>query len=111
MLHRTLTVAGHICEEAEDGQVAVDMVKSKMSTECGCSQPPYDAILMDFVMPNMDGATSTKEIRKLGYTNPIFGVTGNTIDTDIDRFMKAGATQVFPKPFNVAKFHAIMNVR
>ena len=89
-------------------QIAVDMVKAKITTESDVPQP-YDAILMDFVMPNMDGATATKEIRKLGYTNPIFGVTGNTIDTDIDRFKRAGATEVFPKPFNVAKFHANMN--
>ena len=43
MLMRTLTAIGHTCEEAEDGQIAVDMVKEKGITA-------FDAILMDFVM-------------------------------------------------------------
>ena len=43
MLMRTLTAIGHTCEEAEDGQIAVDKIKEKGVTA-------FDAILMDFVM-------------------------------------------------------------
>ena len=43
MLRRTLVAAGHTCDEAEDGSIAVGMVKDKGLTT-------YDAILMDFVM-------------------------------------------------------------
>ena len=43
---KTMKAIGHTCEEAEDGQIAVDKVKEKGLTA-------YDAILMDFVMPVM----------------------------------------------------------
>ena len=43
MLMNTLKAIGHTCEEAEDGQIAVDKVKEKGLTV-------YDAILMDFIM-------------------------------------------------------------
>ena len=37
----------------------------------------FNVILMDYVMPIMDGPTATSVIRDLGYRGPIFGVTGN----------------------------------
>jgi CheY-like chemotaxis protein len=70
MLCRLFRVSGYVFEEAEDGLLAIEKVKAKMSVS---EKNHYDVILMDFVMPNMDGPTATKSIRDLGYTAPIFG--------------------------------------
>ena len=67
------------------------------------SNPPL------IVMPVMDGPDATQAVRELGVTCPIFGVTGNTLDTDIQRFMDSGATNVYFKPFDMDKFTADMN--
>ena len=77
MLLKCLRAAGHVCTEAGDGLEAIQAVKKRIGHSTGCEGKPFDAILMDFVMPNMDGPTATKEIRALGYTAPIFGLTGN----------------------------------
>ena len=106
MLMRTFRAAGHTCDEAEDGVIAVAKVKEMMSSDAKA----YSAILMDFVMPNMDGPTATREIRALGYTAPIFGVTGNTLDSDVDHFLLSGADKVLAKPFQMNAFMAAMTV-
>ena len=77
MLLKCLKADGHTCHEAEDGLQAIAMVQNRISPDNGVYLDPFDAILMDFVMPNMDGPEATKEIRALGYTGLIFGVTGN----------------------------------
>ena len=59
---------------------------------------PFDAIFMDFVMPNMDGPTATSVLRRRGYQGPIFGVTGNVMREDVEHFMAHGATAVMAKP-------------
>ena len=130
MLNKTLKIHGHTCDEAEDGQIAVDMVKDKGLTT-------YDVILMDFVMvsrlpllvfpsdhnllscshvilvilfqPVLDGPDATKAIRALGYTGPIIGCTGNTLDMDLLRFKDSGCDLVIGKPFKMEKFHQFMN--
>ncbi len=127
MMRRLLEAQGHVCEEAADGQIAVNMVKSTMTDVDAKSKPNidnyggesdnknqasyssthiatfdhYDAILMDFVMPVMNGPMATSEIRKLGYTGPIMGVTGNVLAQDRDTFMAAGASHYFTKPLDV----------
>jgi signal transduction histidine kinase/ActR/RegA family two-component response regulator len=105
MLLRTLRALGHICEEAEDGQEAVEKVKAKMAS----AEKSYSAILIDFVMPNMDGPTATNEIRAMGYTAPIFGVTGNILTSDIDYFIGCGADRVLGKPLNMSIFRSFID--
>ena len=60
----------------------------------------YDAVLMDFNMPKMDGPGATKQLRKLGYRGPIIGVTGNVLDEDKRVFIEAGADKVLFKPLD-----------
>ena len=95
-LRKLLEQRGHDCEEAEDGLEALNMVKAS-------SLDYYDVILMDFVMPNMNGPNATRAIRQLGYTGPIIGVTGNVLDEDRIVFMNAGATNVVIKPLKMNK--------
>jgi CheY-like chemotaxis protein len=86
--------------------VGVEKVKQKLQND---QDKMFDCILMDFTMPVMDGPTATTEIRALGYNEPIFAVTGNTIQSDIETFMIAGASRLFPKPFNMDRFHEAMS--
>jgi signal transduction histidine kinase/CheY-like chemotaxis protein len=107
LLCRLLRASKHICDEANDGLAALERVKIKMAGELGANLR-YDVILIDFVMPVMDGPTATKAIRALGYEGLILGVTGNTLDSDINYFVKCGADAVLAKPFDFAAFRAHM---
>jgi CheY-like chemotaxis protein len=95
--------------DAIDGEIKSDDDIHIHST--GVSKRQYDAILMDFVMPVMKGPEATSAIRAHGYTGPIIGLTGNALQEDHDIFIKAGATQVLTKPFDMqALFTAINDV-
>jgi len=98
---KLLTGKVDVLDEAEDGLVAVEKVRQSMQ-----SQRPYELILMDFVMPNMDGPTATKTIRELGYGGIIVGVTGNALAEDVDHFKAHGASDVLPKPLNMDALEA-----
>ena len=107
LLCKLLSASGHTCEVAADGLGAVEKVKARMACGVG-GTPSYDAILMDFVMPNMDGPTATETIRGLGYSGPIFGVTGNALGTDVNYFISHGADAVLAKPFDFKLFKQLM---
>jgi signal transduction histidine kinase/CheY-like chemotaxis protein len=107
LLCRLFRQSGYICDEAEDGLSAVEKVKEKM-TSILSSEKEYDAILMDFVMPVMDGPTATQIIRGLGYTGPIFGLTSNALESDVEHFLSKGANAVLAKPFDFGHFRRLM---
>lgn len=106
MLIKLFKTAKYTCDEASDGLIAVAKVRERMARVEGSNS--YDAILMDFVMPNMDGPTATQAIRGLGYSGPIFGVTGNALDSDIKFFISSGVYAVLPKPFDFSLFKQMM---
>ena len=101
MLTRLLQNQGHVCSQAEDGIAAVEAVKN--ATE---ARKRYDAILMDYQMPNMDGPTAVREIRATGCDSFIVGVTGNLFPEEVATFKECGANQIFAKPLDV---HMLMD--
>lgn len=96
LLSRLLTNRGHVTEQAEDGLVAVNMVK-----KAGESGTLFDLILLDYEMPNMDGPEAAREIRNQGSDVFIAGVTGNLLPEDVQYFRSCGANTILPKPFRI----------
>jgi CheY-like chemotaxis protein len=96
LLVRVLKNKGHVCEEAENGLVAVKKVETALEND-----NPYNTILMDYEMPVMNGPTASKEIRALGCDSFIVGVTGNLLPEDISFFNACGANCVLPKPLDL----------
>ena len=106
MLRRMMTSAGHQCDEAEDGLQAIMKAKQKIE-QSGLSKRSYDVVLMDYVMPNMDGPTTTKALRAMGYEGVVIGITGNNVD--FDHFMNCGANRVIEKPLKIEMFVDVMD--
>jgi len=104
MLKRLLMNRVDECDEAEDGQQAVDMVREAMGRG-----KHYDIITMDYQMPVMDGVRATNNIRKLGFKGQIIGVTGNAFQEDVVSFMTNGANVVLTKPLSIATFDDYLN--
>lgn len=72
---------------AKDGQEALDRVRESMQHDPSGSgtgaQQPYNLIFMDVQMPNVDGLTSTKMIREIGYQAPIVALTAFAEESNI----------------------------
>jgi CheY-like chemotaxis protein len=96
MLTRTLMNRVEIIKEADNGLVAVSKVRDSID-----NNEPFDLILMDFMMPYMNGPEATHAIKELGYNGIILGVTGNVGGEDMAHFISRGADGVLPKPFDV----------
>lgn len=85
-----LTKSGCRVDVAENGLVAIEKVKSNS----------YDLIFMDIQMPQMDGITATKEIRKMQLENlaPIIAMTAYSMKEDKEKFLIGGMDDYISKP-------------
>ncbi len=61
-----------------------------------------DLILLDIMMPEMDGMTVFAELRKLPQTQntPVVFMTAKTQRKELETYLKMGAIEVIPKPFD-----------
>ena len=103
ILTSILEDAGMKIDEAVNGLDAVNMVQKKGTGY-------YDCILMDIQMPEMDGYTATKEIRKLHSDKriPIIALSANAFDEDRKKSFESDMDDHQAKPIIVPKLLACM---
>ncbi|WP_462317303.1 response regulator [Marinilabilia sp.] len=103
LIFLTLSKYGFNIDVANNGQEALDKLDSKT----------YDIILMDLMMPVMDGLEATRNIREReqenGNKNIIIGLTANTYDADREKCLNEGMDEYMPKPFDIEKFQEIIS--
>ena len=87
-----LESAGFVVEIANNGREAVEKVRSS----------PYDAVLMDIQMPEMDGLQATAELRQDGrfVDLPIIAMTAHAMAGDREQSLKAGMNDHVNKPID-----------
>ena len=103
LLRRLLKLKGHDTAEAENGQIAVDMVR-----KAEAEGKNFDLVLMDYEMPVMIGPVAAQEIRNGGSDVFIIGVTGNLMPEDVSYFRQCGSNAVLPKPFKISELEEII---
>ncbi len=107
-LTNILEPRGALVEIARNGKEALDAL------ERGAAEPgqSIDLVLMDVMMPVMDGLTATREIRKNPQwkTLPVITLTAKAMPDDQQRCIAAGANDYMAKPLDVEKLLSLVRV-
>lgn len=94
---------GCVVDVASNGLEALDAVKHKI----------YDLVLMDCMMPEMDGYSAAGEIRRRQAENqlpefPVIALTANAIEGDREKCLAAGMNDYLTKPFKPRDLHDML---
>lgn len=90
----------------DEGISVTEVEDGRQALECFLKMPDgyYDAVLMDIMMPVMDGLQATRKIRTLKRPDaqaiPVFAMTANAFQEDIQKSREAGITAHFSKPLD-----------
>ncbi|WP_129675240.1 hybrid sensor histidine kinase/response regulator [Candidatus Chloroploca sp. Khr17] len=101
VIDRVVRRMGHQVTMVNNGQRALEAVK----------QHPYDVILMDMQMPELDGETATRMIRELGTTinQPrIIALTADTLEANRQRALQAGMDDYLCKPVQLSDLKRVL---
>jgi len=125
---KLFTRLGADVDSAIDGSIAVEMVRAKLamaatSEHDGFSSDvllwndeesnrgkdrQYDIIVMDNLMPVMNGQDACEQMRRMGYNGIILGLTGNALPKDLAEYRDRGANAVLTKPLVMKEFFAAL---
>ena len=98
LLRLHLDLAGFVIDEADEGKRALDRVRSE----------PFDLVLLDVMLPNLDGVSVCRAIRSGGpnVDTPILMLTAREGESDKVLGLESGADDYLTKPFGVRELMA-----
>ena len=108
-LTSVLEPKGVIVEIARNGREALDKLSQH---NAGSAKGSIDLVLMDIMMPEMDGMTAMREIRKRPEWKrlPIIALTAKAMRDDHEKCLDAGANDYIAKPLDVEKLLSLVRV-
>ena len=88
---------------AESGQAGIDTLRGS---------PDVDVVLMDAMMPEMDGFEAIRRIRQIaGFARlPIISVTAKAMKGDREKCLEAGASDYITKPVDMEQLRSLLRV-
>lgn len=98
LLSEALLGEGLLVEEAQNGIEAISKIKTT----------DFNLILLDLLMPGMDGYETTKRIRQMGITVPIVAVSAIALKQDRWRSLHAGCNDFLSKPIDGKELQSIL---
>jgi DNA-binding response OmpR family regulator len=96
LLQKGLEEENHVVSVAHDGAEGLDISESYQ----------FDVIVLDWMLPRVDGLEVARRLRKSGRTMPILLLTARDTVPDIVKGLDAGADDYLTKPFSFAEFLA-----
>lgn len=90
----------------EKNKFAVDAVFNGTDALDYIMSTPYDAIVLDIMMPGLDGLTVLSRAREAGIKTPVMLLTAKSDISDRVAGLECGADDYLPKPFATAEFVA-----
>lgn len=102
-LSKYMLEVGFDIDMACNGEEAIEMLTKNTY---------YELVLMDIMMPIMDGIEATKQIRKMSVYKdlPIIAITAKTMPEDKEKCLQAGASEYLTKPIDFDKLMSILRI-
>lgn len=95
-----LASAGFVVSQACSGEEAIRMA----------AREEFEVVIMDLIMPGMDGADACAEIKRLRPDAKVIAISGSPVGQGVDKFVRSGDVELFLyKPFGKKELLAGVN--
>lgn len=101
-----------LAEDSHDNQILIKIFLKKLGARVDvagngeeaihlATSGDYDIILMDMMMPVMDGLEATRRLRSMGYRRPIVALTAHALKEEVEKSIAAGCDLHLTKPIQI----------
>lgn len=106
LVEDNISLAKGICYRLEDAGHSVNMLDNGTAAERFLRDDTADLVILDINLPEVDGLTLLKDLRRRGDTRPVILLTARAQTSDRVTGLDAGADDYLIKPFEMAELEA-----